>query len=106
MTEESLMALVDATEARTVRMRAYDYADIRKLSRGVFDMETSADLLKEGVQGYAFNATIVTHRSVPAGLFVAEGPLGKAVYCCLCGAVSPGGDCPADDCVVARIVES
>lgn len=62
-------SFVERHDLRVARvyMNARDYSDIRKFGRDILDPESQAALLKTGIQGTLWGATIITSRLVPAG---------------------------------------
>jgi hypothetical protein len=70
-------ATVEAEDKRVLQvwMNAYSYADIRKFGRDIFESETSADSLKQGLMGKAWGAEFRVSRTIPTNvlLLVAQG---------------------------------
>ncbi len=67
-------ALIDENDIRPARvfMNARDYADIRKGGREQYSNEIQHDLLRTGLMGSIWGASIIVSRLVPPG----------TVYCC------------------------
>ncbi len=62
-------SLIERHDLRVARvyMNARDYADLRKFGRDILDIETQASLLKTGLMGTLWGATLITSRLVPVG---------------------------------------
>jgi len=62
-------SLVERHDLRVARvfMNARDYADLRKFGRDILDIETQRDLLKTGLMGTIWGASIIVSRLVPVG---------------------------------------
>jgi hypothetical protein len=62
-------SLIERHDLRVARvyMNARDYADLRKFGRDILDIESQANLLKTGLMGTLWGATLITSRLVPVG---------------------------------------
>lgn len=62
-------SMIERHDLRVARiyMNARDYADVRKFGRDILDIETQGLLLKTGLMGTIYGASIITSRLVPPG---------------------------------------
>jgi hypothetical protein len=61
------------TIVKRVWLNATDWADVRKYGSNTIDMETRAEMFRQGIQGRIWNAQIRLKRTIPVGFALPVG---------------------------------